>query len=242
MLKPVFLLSASILVLPLFLTHAKAQNLEPQNKPSLDQRIDGPKRGNLTSAFDEKHKTCLERIAENSDLAYEEAMIWRSEGGGRRAKHCEAMALFALGHADEAAHRLDQLAQASDGGSPEMRANFYLEASNFWLAAENSYKAYASAKAGLDIDETRTDLRIARARAYVMRERYEYAETDLTYALKFEPQNVAALRYRADARFRQNKFDAALKDIELALTLAPESVETALLRGRIKEARRGASN
>ena len=73
--------------------------------------------GDLTDAFDKKHKECLERIAEDSDLAFEEAMIWRSEGGGRRAKHCEAMALFALGHEDEAANRLDELAKASDGGT-----------------------------------------------------------------------------------------------------------------------------
>ena len=30
-------------------------------------------------------------------------MIWQDEGGGRRAKHCVAMSLFALGHEVEAA-------------------------------------------------------------------------------------------------------------------------------------------
>ena len=52
----------------------------------------------LTAEFDAKHKACLERIAVDNDLAYEEAMIWQDEGGGRRAKHCVAMALYALGH------------------------------------------------------------------------------------------------------------------------------------------------
>lgn len=190
----------------------------------------------LTTEFDEKHKQCLESIAEDSELALEEAMIWRSEGGGRRAKHCEAMALFALGHEDEAAHRLDTLAQASDGGSPNMRANFYAEAANFWLASENAEKAYSSATAGLDIQKDHIDLRIARARSYAMAGRYDYAEIDLSSVLVFDAKHVDALRYRADARLKQDKYDAALADIEKALDLDIENVETAIVRGRIKEA------
>jgi len=92
----------------------------------------------LTTEFDARHKVCLERIAEDADLAFEEAMIWRSEGGGRRAKHCEAMALFAVGHKEEAAFRLDKLAKAPDGGTKDMRADFFstpkLLISGFWLA------------------------------------------------------------------------------------------------------------
>ncbi|MGB0906187.1 MAG: hypothetical protein ACPGVT_01745, partial [Maricaulaceae bacterium] len=68
----------------------------------------------LTAEFDAKHKECLERIAVDADLAYEEAMIWRGDGGGRRAKHCVAMALYAVGHTEEAAHRLNKLAVAPD--------------------------------------------------------------------------------------------------------------------------------
>ncbi len=192
--------------------------------------------GDLTDAFDKKHKECLERIAEDSDLAFEEAMIWRSEGGGRRAKHCEAMALFALGHEDEAANRLDELAKASDGGTPAMRADFYAEAANFWLVANDPNKAYASASAGLKLKENHTDLRIARARAYSLEERYDYAETDLTSALVFDPESAAALRYRADSRMQQDKLKGALEDIEASLEINPDSVETAVLRGRIREA------
>ena len=51
-----------------------------------------------TKALDQRHKDCLEQIGQDADLAFEEAMIWRDQGGGRRSRHCEAMALFALGH------------------------------------------------------------------------------------------------------------------------------------------------
>ncbi len=190
----------------------------------------------LTSSFDQKHKECLERIAVDSELAYEEAMIWRDEGGGRRAKHCEAMTLFALGHEGEAARRLDELAKASDGGSPEMRADFYAEAANFWIAADEMRKAFDSASAGLKIKYDHEDLRIARARAYAGSGRYDYAETDLTSVLALAPNRADVLRYRADARFKQDKLDEAKADIEASLNLDPTQVETALLRGQINEA------
>lgn len=216
MLNHIYITTATLAVLALFAGHAKAAD--------------------LTSDFDQKHKACLERIAEDSELALEDAMVWRSEGGGRRAKHCEAMALFALGHEDEAANRLDTLAKASDGGSPSMRANFYAEAANFWLASENPTKAYSSSTAGLEIAKNHIDLRIARARSYAMSGRYDFAETDLTSVLFFDAEHVDALRYRADARLQQDKLSEALTDIEKALSLDFENVETAVVRGRIKEA------
>ena len=190
----------------------------------------------LTTEFDAKHKACLERIAEDNDLAFEEAMIWQDEGGGRRAKHCVAMALYALGHEDEAAARLDSLAMASDGGNKKMRADFYAEAANFWLVDGQADRAYKSASEGLKLRKDHIDLRIARARAYAMLERYDYAETDLTSVLKFSPNNADALRYRADAKMNQGRLDEAKIDIESALRADPTKVETALLRGQINEA------
>jgi len=189
----------------------------------------------LTTEFDARHKVCLERIAEDADLAFEEAMIWRSEGGGRRAKHCEAMALFAVGHKEEAAFRLDKLAKAPDGGTKDMRADFYAEAANFWLLAGEKNQAYKSASDGLELKSDHTDLRIARARAYALMERYDWAEADLSNALVYAPNEPRALRSRADARRKQGKLDEAKADIERALIADPNSVETALVRGEIIE-------
>ena len=190
----------------------------------------------LTAEFDARHKTCLESIADDAQLAYELALQWRDEGGGRRAKHCVAMSLFALGHEDEAAFRLDALAAGADGGSTETRVKHYAEAANFWLTANEAERAYASASAGLKLQFDHLDMRIARARAYALSERYDYAETDLTSVLALDPKHAGALRYRADARFKLKKMEEAKADIEAALELDPTSVETALLRGQIREA------
>lgn len=189
-----------------------------------------------TQALDQRHKACLEKIAEDQDQAFEEAMIWRDQGGGRRARHCEAMALFALGHEKEAAKRLDELAEGRDGGSEAMRLNFRSEAANFWLAAGDADQAYASATAGLEYDEDSALLRIARARAHVMKGEISEAEDELDQIIAHEPDHAGALRYRADARLRQGRLTGALDDIEASLKADPTSVETALLRGRIREA------
>lgn len=188
--------------------------------------------------FDKRHEVCLERIAKDADLAYEEAMIWQSQGGGRRAKHCVAMALFALGHADEAAFRLETLAAAPDGGSPEMRTNFYTESADLWLKAKNPNKAYSAASKGLKIDRRHVDLRIVRARAYAAMGRWDYAEIDLSSALAFVPDEPRALRYRADARLRQDKLMKAKVDIDRSVMLDEDNIDALLVRGKINEALR----
>ena len=53
-----------------------------------------------------------------------------------------------------------------------------------------------------------------------------------------DPNRSDAYRYRADARFKQDRLDEAKIDIEKALDLDPTSVETAVLRGQINEALR----
>lgn len=190
------------------------------------------------NAFDEKHKSCLENIAKHAPQAYESALIWQGDGGGRRARHCVAMALFALGHAEEAAFRLEKLATSPDGGGPAMRAGYYVESADLWLKAEEPRNAYRVATEGLKLVKSSVELRIARARAYAALGRWDYADIDLTSALAFEPDHARALRYRADTRMQRGKLELAKKDIDRAVRLDPENIDTLLVRGRINEALR----
>jgi tetratricopeptide (TPR) repeat protein len=201
--------------------------------PALAQQVNDE-----TNNFDARHKQCLERIADDEELAYEEALIWQSQGGGRRARHCVAMALFALGHADEAAYRLEKLARAPDGGSPQMRVDFYAESADLWLKADLPHKAYFAATSGLKLSRSDADLRILRARAYAAMERWLDAKIDLSSVLAFEPDNAEALRYRADIYRRQGDLKAAMTDIERAIVLDGKNIDTLLVRGEINEALR----
>jgi tetratricopeptide (TPR) repeat protein len=186
--------------------------------------------------FDAQHERCLEKISDDADIAYEDALIWQSEGGGRRARHCVARALNALGHPGEAASRLEKIATAPDGGTPEMRAGFYAEAANLWLDAGEPGKAHDAASAGLEKARSHLDLRIVRARAYGALGHWGFALTELTSALAFHPDNADALRARANVYLQTNDLELAKADIERSVASDSTNIETLLLRGKINEA------
>ena len=200
-----------------------------QNDPVLD----------ADKTFDERHKLCLEAIASDPETAYESAMIWVGRGGGHRAKHCEAMALFAIGQTEEAGFRLDKLVAAfpENGGREidKMRMNYGTEAAQSWLQAGKLDRAWNSATRALEIEPAHAAARITRARTYFAMDRVDDAHTDLDSVLAFHPDHPQALRFRADARMRKGELDAALQDAELSLSIEP-TVETALIRGHIREA------
>jgi len=143
---------------------------------------DGP------TPFDLRHEACLDKISDDAEQAYESALTWQDEGGGWRAQHCVAMSLFGLGRTNMAAYRLEQLGRAPHSVTDSQKADYFYEASNFWLLDED----------------------------------YERAKN-------------AAYRYRADLHRKNDKLDAALRDIEKSLALDGTQVETAILRGHIRE-------
>ena len=190
-------------------------------------------------SFDQRHHACLEAIAGDAENAYESAATWVGRGGGFRARHCEAMALFALDHAGEAATRLDTLAAefpkaGRDAELDRLRVNYFTEAAQAWLQAGELSRAWNSATQALDTDEGAAEARIVRARVYLALERVEDADVDLTSALAFNPDHAELLRYRADVRRRLGRLDAALADAEASLAIAP-GVDTALIRGHIRQ-------
>ena len=190
------------------------------------------------ASFDARHAACLRLIGRNPEAALEAAMIWTGRGGGHRARHCEAMALFANGHPAEAGYRLDAVVETlprEDAEFRRMAVNYGTEAAQAWLQAGELERCYASATRVLELDPAAVEARVTRARLYFGLDRIEDAETDLTSVLAFRPDHAQALRFRADARLRLGELAAALEDANAALALAP-SVDTALVRGHIHEA------
>ena len=190
-------------------------------------------------SFDQRHAACLELIADDAEVAFETALTWKSRGGGHRARHCEAMSLWALGQEREAAARLDALAEGfpTDAGYTvnQWRLDYRTAAAQSWLQGGEFDRAYTSATAALDADPSDPEARITRARVYFALDRVRDAETDLTSLLSFHPEHAEGLRYRADARLRMGDLDAALRDIEDSLA-HETTVDSALVRGHILEA------
>ena len=187
------------------------------------------------TAFDLRHEACIDQIDENAEQAYETALTWQDEGGGWRAQHCIAMSLFGLGRTNMAAHRLEQLGRAPHSVTDSQKADYFYEAANFWLIDEDPERAKNASSAGLELRAEHLDLLITRARAHAGLKDYDAAETDLNRVLKLAPTRADAYRYRADLHRKNAKLDAALRDIEKSLALDETQVETAILRGNIRE-------
>jgi len=191
---------------------------------------------NGPSAFDLRHEACLDKITDNAEDAYETALTWQNEGGGWRAQHCIAMSLFGLGRTEMAAHRLERIARSPHGVTDAQKADYYYEATNFWLLAEDFEKAYAASSTGLELRAEHLDMLISRARASVGLKKLDQAEKDLNRVISLAPTRADAYRYRADIHRRNSDLDDALRDVEKSLALDETQVETAVLRGDIREA------
>src|SRR5262249_15012223 len=70
------------------------------------------------------------------------------------------------------------------------------------------------------------DLRSRRAHAYVQLSRLREALTDAAHVLAAQPDNVRALRSRAAAQAGLGRWEAALKDWERGVQLAPNDEQT----------------
>ncbi|MCZ6453449.1 MAG: hypothetical protein O6909_04325, partial [Alphaproteobacteria bacterium] len=57
------------------------------------------------------YQGCMALARAKPAEGFEAAIAWRDEGGGPPARHCTAIALVGLGQLDEAAQRLEDLAQ-----------------------------------------------------------------------------------------------------------------------------------
>ena len=185
--------------------------------------------------FDLRHEACLDRISDEPEQAYEAALTWQNEGGGWRAQHCIAMSLFGLGRTNMAAYRLEQIARAPHGVTDAQKADYFYEAANFWLLDSDPERAKNASSAGLELRAEHLDLLIARARAHSGLKDYDAAQKDLDRGLKLAPRRADAYRYRADIQRKNDNLDAALRDIEKSLALDETQIETAILRGHIRE-------
>lgn len=185
---------------------------------------------------------CVAMIDSNPEQAYEEGMSWASlthELGGYR---CAAMALIAQHRADEGARRLQSLASSISPDATGLRAELLSQAGNAFLLAREpaqARSAFTLALTTLGSDPAQTpDVLIDRARAYAMEADYRHSEEDLSHALDIRPRDALALRLRASARMHQNAFDLAQADAEAAVALDPRNVDSLLMLGHTREAKR----
>ncbi|MEM1150990.1 MAG: tetratricopeptide repeat protein [Pseudomonadota bacterium] len=181
---------------------------------------------------------CLARTETDPEAAYEDGLAWLAEGGRPSARHCAAVALIALGHPEEGAARLEELANAPDAGGIDIRTAYLGQAGNAWLLAGAPEAAILTLTNALKLAPGDPDLLKDRAAALIASERWQEAVSDLDATVASTPLDAEALTLRARAYMELERFDLAIADIEIARGSAPDNIDILLLRGDIREARR----
>ena len=185
---------------------------------------------------DVRLEACVDRLETDPSGAYEDGLAWIYQGNRPKARQCTALALVALGRAGEGAARLEQLANATDGGTLEERALYLTQAGNAWLQAGAPEAAAVTFTNAIKLRPTEPDLLIDRASAHLMQEHWQAGADDLDAALELAPGLAIAHQLRAEARLNLGQLDAALEDVQAAMAAEPENVDVLVLRGRVREA------
>ena len=171
----------------------------------------------------------LARLA--PDEAFETALAWQSAGGGDAAKHCAAVALLSLGRYEDAALRLEQLAQGMTADPQGLRADILAQSGQAWLIAGDVERAHAVQTAALAIDPDNIELLIDRSITFATTGSYWDAVDDLNRAIDLAPERADVLVLRSSAYRRLDALELADDDVTRALTLDPENPEGLLERG-----------
>jgi tetratricopeptide (TPR) repeat protein len=190
------------------------------------------------SAIDEPARlaACIAEIETDPEAAYETALTWTYQGNRPAARYCYALTLLANDRPDDGALKLEQLANARDGGTLEERAIYLSQAGHGWLQAGAPDAAIVAFSNALKLDKDDAALLTDRAGAYVLAEQSDTAMSDLDAALKALPGFGPAHQMRAQLNLDAGKLDAALADVKAAMAADPENIDTLVLRGAVREA------
>ena len=181
-----------------------------------------------------RYDQCIAATEANPEQAFEEALIWRDQGGGAPAEHCVAMALLGLGHVGEAAVRLDTLAREYSGATQDLRSDLMVQAGEAWLLARRSDLAEASFSAALMLTPRESDVWAARARARAMEGEWKNAESDLDAAITFNKTSPEYYVLRSAAHAALGNDDLAVRDIDAALDIDPNFPDALAERGLMR--------
>lgn len=181
----------------------------------------------------QEYRTCLLLAGQKPEDGWEEALAWQSLGGGEPARHCAAVALIGLGKFEEAARRLELLAQSSHGAET-LRADMLAQAAQSWLLAGMPDKALADVETGLRLVPGHPELLLDKAVVLAQAGHHQEVVEVLSTLLKAQPNRVEAMVLRGSAHRILEKLDLAKDDIARALVLDPDLPDALLERGLIR--------
>ncbi len=202
---------------------------------------------------EQRYANCLDLTSKAPDSAINEALIWKGEGGGVPARHCEALGLFYLGEHEEAAIRLERLVDDMRVGrdmpvrlgkrlvaNAFLLAEIYGQAANAWLVADEIVRAEEAIDNALSLtaegSSQERELLIDRSRIAAADDNFEQAYTDLKAVSKAEPGRIDILLLLASAARGAGQFDDAAQALSLYEQVYPNDPSARLEFGNLMHA------
>ena len=190
--------------------------------------------GQPAQADERRYTDCMTQARDKPQQGMKTAEAWQQQKGGAPAMHCLAVALMGLKRYDDAAMRLESLADLVPSQRPDLRAQALGQASQAWIAAGKSDRALPALNRALELRPGEVDLLFDRAVLHETAGRFAEATADLTEILKLAPDRDDVLLLRATTQRRQNRLDLARVDIDRALVLNANNADALLERGIIR--------
>ncbi len=181
------------------------------------------------------YDVCIAMIDKNADKALAYARAWKPHAGEDRlaAIHCEALALSALGRAEEAAARFEDVATGLSTAPNDAQADAFTQAANAWLIAGDMTKAKAAMDNAVTLQRTPEHL-MDRAQMRALARDWDGVRSDTGEVLAELPSDADALALPAAALDALGYPKAALADGERAVSIAPHNLDALLARGRAR--------
>ncbi len=183
----------------------------------------------------QRYEACMTQTQRDAQGAFDYALSWQDQGGGKPARHCAAVALVALKQFKAGAERLEALAQEMKNPEDEaLRVGVLAQAGQAWLLAGDTARAYAVQSAALKFAPHDPELWIDRGQTLATAKNYKDAAADFDQAIKIDAARADAYLFRASARRFLEDLAGARRDIDKALELRPTDPDALVERGIIK--------
>lgn len=183
---------------------------------------------------EQRYADCMTQARDKPQQGLKAAEAWQQRGGGAPAVHCLAIALMGLKQYDDAATRLESLADLVPSQRRDLRAQALAQAAQAWNAAGKADRALATLNRAIELRPGDVDLLLDRAVLHEAAGRLLEATVDFTEILKAAPDRDDVLLLRASTQRRLNRLDLARADIDRAILINASNADALLERGNIR--------
>ncbi|MFO0996916.1 MAG: tetratricopeptide repeat protein [Alphaproteobacteria bacterium] len=183
---------------------------------------------------EQRYADCMTQARDKPQQGLKTAELWQQHGGGAPAVHCLAIALMGVKRYDDAAMRLESLADLVPAQRRDLRVQALGQAAQAWSAAGKADRALLVLNRALELRPGDGDLLLDRAVLHEGAGRLAEATADFTTILAAAPDRDDVLLLRASTQRRLGRLDLARADVERVIAINASNADALLERGNIR--------